>query len=479
MAQALRLEIRRLPAGARVPSVRALMAAHRVSPGTVRQAVAQLTAEGALDARPGHGTFVAAPRSAVSAASADFSWQGLALGAGRLPADDVAALLAEPPAGSINLASGYPAEDLQAVDLVARAMTRAARRPGVWGRVPLEGLEALRRWVAGQLGPSVTSREVVICPGSQAAIATAFQALAEPGQPVLMESPSYVGAIAAARAAGLRLVPVPTDDEGVRPDLLARAFETSGARLCYLQPLHANPTGATLSARRRWEVLDLARSHRALIVEDDWCRDLSFERQPPRPLIADDPDGHCVYIRSLTKSAAPGLRVGAVVARGAALARLAASRVVTEFFVPGAMQEAALEVVVSSAWARHLRRVRQALRARRDVAVAAARVGLGQGSVGVEPGGGMHLWVRLPDAVDAEALVARAAAAGVVASGGRRWFPAEPTGSFLRISYACAAEPLLQRGLKTLSTLAAAPTSQASRTRVEPGRGRRRPPRGR
>jgi DNA-binding transcriptional MocR family regulator len=450
--QALRHDARRLDPGARLPSVRQLMARHRVSPGTVRQAMARLVDEGVLDARPGHGTFLAAAPVATPVA-ADFGWQGIALGAGRITADDVAALLAGAPAGAINLAGGYPAEDLQAVDLVSRALARAARRPGVWGRMPLEGLEELRAWFAGQLGAGVSAREVVVCPGSQAAISTAFNALTEPGSPVLVESPSYVGALAAARAAGLWLVPVPTDVHGVVPELLARAFETSGARVFYTQPLHANPTGATLSAERRRQVIDIVTARRALLVEDDWCRDLSFDKAAPRPLFGDDPHGHCVYLRSLTKSTAPGLRIGAIVARGAALARLRASRVVTEFFVSGPIQEAALEVVHAPAWQRHLRRVREVLAARRDVLAIAVRQHLGESSLALVPSGGIHLWVRLPDAVDDADLARRAADAQVIISPGRRWFPAEPTGSFLRVSYACAAEPELSRAVEVLARL--------------------------
>jgi DNA-binding transcriptional MocR family regulator len=428
------------------------MAHHRVSPATVRQAMARLADEGVLEPRPGHGTFLAPRRP--EAAATDFAWQGIALGAGRVTAEDVAILLAGAPAGAINLAGGYPAADLQAVDLVSRALARASRRPGVWGRMPLEGIDGLRSWFASQLGPSVTAREVVICPGSQAAIATAFDALVEPGAPLLVESPTYVGALAAARAAGLRLVPVPTDAHGVVPELLARAFETSGAHACYLQPLLANPTGATLAAARRQQVLDVVAAHRAILIEDDWCRDLTFDKAPPRPLMSDDRHGHVVYLRSLTKSTAPGLRIGAIVARGAALARLTASRAATEFFVSGPMQEAALEVVHAPAWQRHLRRVRDTLAARRDALVAAVHTGFGEASLPLVGNGGMHLWVRLPDEVDADALAHRAAAAGVIVSPGRRWFPAEPTGSFLRASCAGAGEDDLRLALEILARLA-------------------------
>lgn len=455
MLQALRHEARRLAPGARLPSVRALMARHRVSPGTVRLAMARLATEGVIDARPGHGTFVSARQAAATTEAPDFGWQSLALGASRISADPLTALLAAPAVGALNLAGGYPAEDLQAVDLVSRAMQRASRRPGVWGRMPLEGIEGLRDWFARELGAAVSPHEVLITPGSQAAITTAFHALAAPGSAVLVEAPLYVGAMVAARVAGLRLVPVPTDRDGVRPEMLAQAFATSGARLFYAQPTHANPTGATLAPDRRSQVAEVVADAGAILIEDDWCRDLSFEAVPPRPLMSADRHGHVVYLRSLTKSTAPGLRIGAIVARGAALARLTACRAAADFFVSGPLQEAALEIVHSPAWARHLRALRVTLARRRDVLATAVRRGLGEAAVPLLPSGGVHLWVRLDDRVDDTRLAARAAAAKLLVSAGRAWFPAEPTGAYLRLSFASAPEAQLADGVRMLARLVA------------------------
>lgn len=437
LVQRLREAVLAAEPGARLPSVREWMSREGVSPVTVRHAVAILVDEGLVEARPGDGTFAAA-RPEAPASAPDYAWQALALGPTRVSSDALEGLLALPVPGAINLAGGYPAEELQAVSLVAAAMGRAARRPGAWGRMPLSGIEPLRAWFAGQVGDAVTASDVLICPGSQAALAAAFAALAEPGAPVLIESPTYTGAIVAARAAGLRLVPVPTDADGVRPDLLAQAFARTGARLFYGQPTYANPTGATLSASRRSGVLEVLEGAGALMIEDDWCRDLGFEGAPPRPLVAGDRNGHCVWIRSLTKSAAPGLRIAAIVAHGAAFTRLTASRIIGDFFVPGPIQGAALELVGAPAWSRHLRTLRGALVERRDALVGAVRHHLGESSLTLIPSGGMHLWVRLPDGVDDLALAQRVAAAKVLVSPGRRWFPAEATGSYLRMSYASA-----------------------------------------
>jgi len=164
-------------------------------------------------------------------------------------------------------------------------------------------------------------------------------------------------------------------------------------------------------------------------------------------------DGHVVYLRSLTKSAAPGLRIGAIVARGAALARLLAARTIADFFISGPIQEAALELVTSPAWPRHLKALLAGLRARRNALVSAVHAELGPASLPLIPAGGLHLWARLPDHVVDVEIAAHAHAAGVIVSAGRQWFPAEATGVFLRLSFATAAPDAIPAAVATLAKL--------------------------
>lgn len=437
--------------GDRLPSVRQLMARHSASPLTVQHALRTLTLEGLVEPRPGHGTFVAEPTRATPSPGADLSWQAVALGVRSVDGNVLQDLLALPPEGAIPLSSGYLDRGLQPLQLVGSALARAARRPGAWDRGPSEGREDLRAWFAGEAGGLVRSYDVVICPGGQAALATAFRALAAPGDPVLVESPTYVGATIAARAAGLSVVPVPADGDGVRADHLAAAFARTGARLLYLQPVYANPHGAVLAASRREAVMAAVRDAGALVIEDDWARDLAISGEPPTPLASDDPDGHVVYLRSMTKSAAPGLRVAGMSARGAAGARLRAARIVDDFYVSGPIQEAALEVVSAPAWRRHRSRLRTELGARRDALVAALAHQLPELEVPAVPAGGLHLWVRLPHDVDDVALATAAATEGVVVFPGRLWYPAEAPGPHLRLTYAAVAPPALDEAVKRLA----------------------------
>jgi len=236
-------------------------------------------------------------------------------------------------------------------------------------------------------------------------------------------------------------VPVPVDRDGVRPALLTEAFRATGARVFVCQPLFQNPTGAVLAADRRGEVLRIAREAGAFVVEDDFVRRLAHEDAGPlpRPLVSDDPDGVVVHVCSLTKATSPSFRVSALAARGPVLERLRAIQIVDTFFVPRPLQEAALELVGSPAWARHLRSLSADLRNRRDAMAAALRLHLPELSLPHIPSGGYQLWARLPDGTDETALLAAGLRAGVALTPGRPYFSAEPPAAHLRLSFAAVA----------------------------------------
>ncbi|MFC4065213.1 aminotransferase-like domain-containing protein [Actinoplanes subglobosus] len=297
------------------------------------------------------------------------------------------------------------------------------------------------------------AEDIVICSGGQAALSSTLRALTEPGDTLLVESPTYLGALATAHAAGLRVVPVPADRDGVLPDQLAAAFARTGARLFYCQPLHANPTGATLAPARRPPVLAAVRDAGAFLIEDDYARDLTIDGAAPPPLASTDPDGHVIYLRSLTKSAAPGLRVAALGARGPAGARLRAARLLDDFYVAGPLQQATIEFVTSPAWSRHRRRLRTELRTRREALLTALNRHLPDLLPPTVPSGGLHLWTPLPPGTDDVAVAAAAATAGVVVFPGRPWHAAEPPAPFLRLTYAAAPPSAMAEAVRRLATV--------------------------
>ncbi|MEV2277200.1 PLP-dependent aminotransferase family protein [Nocardiopsis sp. NPDC049922] len=454
LAASLRRDFERYQPGEKLPSSRALVERYGVGPVTVSRAVAQLAAEGVLVTRPGAGAF-RAERSAPARRGGDTSWQEVALSAetatgpgGSVPRSvedaGVLATLAAPPPGTISFQGGYLHPSLRPDRAMAAALAGAARRPGVWEQPPIGGIEELRGWFAREItGPTghLDASHVLITAGGQSALTTALRALAPPGGSVLVESPTYAGLLAVARACGMRPVPVPVDADGLRTELLEGAFRATGARVLVCQPLFHNPTGAVLAPERRARVLRIAREAGAFVVEDDFARRLAHAdagSQPP-PLAADDEHGTVVHVCSLTKATSPSLRVGALAARGPVLRRLRAIQVVDSFFVPRPLQEATLELVGSPAWRRHLGALAAGLAERRTAMTAALLRELPGLEQPVSRRGGYHLWLPLPEGADERGVVAEALRSGVAVAPGHVYFPAEPPGPHLRLSFAATA----------------------------------------
>ena len=424
--------------GARLPSTRELVARHAASPVTVQAALRTLTAQGLIDSRPGVGTFVRAVRTARPL---DFDWQTAALRAPHTRIPTGPAAMRPAPPNAIALHAGYPDGELLPERLVRAALTRAARGSTAISRAPVAGLPDLQAWFAAEITTAVpvgitppTANDVIVLPGSQSGLSSVFRALVGSDHALLVESPSYWGAFLAAAQAGVRIVPVPSGPRGPDPDDLARAFQETGARAFYAQPNYANPTGAQWSRERARRILDVVRANGAFLIEDDWAHDFGITTDP-LPVAGLDDAGHVVYLRTLTKSVSPAIRIAAVIARGPARDRIIADRGAASMYVSGVLQAAALDVVTQPGWHTHLRGLRQQLRARRDLLIDSMTEHAPTAYLTGVPSGGLNLWYRLPDASDLSAFVRECEERGVLVAPGTEWFPAESAGHFIRLNY--------------------------------------------
>jgi DNA-binding transcriptional MocR family regulator len=443
--QALRRDAATRHFGDPMPSSRAIGSELGVGPVTVQRAVAQLVAEGILTTRPGVGTFVARPSLKPVA---DTDWQQVALGASPVQPAGLDFLHRMRDLDVLQMASGYADSSVRPDGRIAAAMARAARRPDAWSAPPLIGVPELRSWFASEIG--VHQDDVIISPGCQGALSATMRALVPSGSPVLFAVPTYPGALAVARSAGLTPVPVPCDVDGVRPDLLERAFQSSGARVLYLQPTFANPEGNVLAAHRRGEVLEVVTAAGAFILEDDWARWLGHGPTPPPPLIRDDDNGHVITMVSLTKASAPSLRVGAIAARGAVLQRIAAMRLVDDFFVSRPLQEASVDLVTSTGWQTHLRSFSALLRLRCQVLCSSLVKRMPQCAFEL-PAGGVCLWLRLPKGTDEARVVERALAHGVAVSPGSIYAIGESEHPHVRLSFVAIDTSSIDEAVRRLS----------------------------
>jgi DNA-binding transcriptional MocR family regulator len=438
IAAALRDWIVDAPPGARLPSTRALVAEHGASPLTVQKALRTLATQGLIETRPGAGTFV---RTVRTTHPLDYSWQTAAMRSPQSRLPSTSAAMRTAPQDAIALHAGYPDRELLPERLIRSALARAARSDTALTRSPATGLPELQAWFANELGKAMpvgvtppTPGDVIVLPGSQSGLSAIFRALVTAGQPLLMESPTYWGAILAAAQAGVHVVPVPAGPNGPDPDELARAFEETGSRVFYAQPNYANPTGAQWSAALAEQILDVVRANGAFLIEDDWAHDFGISTDS-HPVATRDDTGHVVYLRSLTKSVSPSIRVAAVIARGPARERILTDRAAESMYVSGVLQTAALDVVTQPGWQTHLRDLRHQLRARRDLLLTSLREHAPDAHIAHVPSGGLNLWARLPDATNLDHLLNDCEAAGVFVAPGTEWFPAEPTGPFIRLNY--------------------------------------------
>lgn len=441
--------------GAKLPSTRTLVEEYRASPVTVQKAVQSLVALGVVETRPGIGTFALEQRSA---APVDYSWQTGALGPRSRASAALSPSLRTVGPGVIEFHSGYPEEELLPVNLVRAGFKRMMRQE-VATRPPAAGLPELRSWFASALRtytPSdlqpPTRDDVVVVPGSQSGLSAVFRALVGPNEPLLVESPTYWGALIAARQARVRLVPIPSGPQGPDPEELERAFRRYGARAFYAQPNFANPTGATWSAEIRHRTLELAEQARAFVIEDDWAHDFGIDTAAV-PLAAMDRGGNVVYVRSLTKSVSPSVRVAAVVARGPAFDRILAESQSQSMYVSGVLQAVAYDVVTQPGWKTHLRSLTTELGRRRDVLLDALQRHAPDFTVATIPSGGLNLWVRLPREINSHLLVRRCEEAGVGIGPGDECFPTEAPATYTRLNFSGPNPELFPEGIVRLASV--------------------------
>ncbi len=405
---------------------------------TVQKALRTLISQGLVESRPGIGTFV---RSVPVTRPNDYAWQTAALGTPRNHLPQVHPTQRAFPNDVIALHSGYPDHELLPQRLVKSAFARIARTESVLQRTEAAGLPELQAWFASELNEHLmpglgapTARDVVILPGSQSGLGSIFRALVGEGEPMLIESPTYWGAIMAASQVGVTLIPVPAGPHGPDTEELDRAFERTGARAFYAHPNFANPTGAQWPATVAERVLEIVKARGAFLIEDDWAKDFGISTESS-PLAARDDTGHVVYLRSLTKSVSPAVRVAGLIARGPARDRILADNQAQSMYVSGPLQAVALDVVTQPGWGTHLRSLRTQLANRRDQLIGALDRHVPQAHLQSVPSGGLNLWVQLPDGTNLRQLERDCESRRLAIAAGASWFPAEESGQFLRLNY--------------------------------------------
>ncbi|WCM40191.1 2-aminoadipate transaminase [Thermus antranikianii] len=354
--------------------------------------------------------------------------------------------------GVLSFAGGLPAPELFPKEEAAAKAAEILREKGEvalqYG--PTEGYFPLRAWVAGWLG--VSPEEVLITTGSQQALDLLGKVFLDEASPVLLEAPSYMGAIQAFRAYGPRFLTVPAGEEG--PDLkaLEEALDQERPRFLYLIPSFQNPSGGLMPLEARRRLLEMAMERGLVVVEDDAYRELYFgESRLPSLFELAREAGYpgVIYLSSFSKVLAPGLRVAFVVARPEVILKLTQAKQGVDLHTP-VLNQILVHELVKEGFPERLERIRTTYKAKAQAMLEALDREMPKEVAYTRPKGGMFVWMTLPEGLSAEALFRQALEENVAFVPGGPFFANGGGENTLRLSYATMDPERIQEGIRRL-----------------------------
>jgi 2-aminoadipate transaminase len=287
--------------------------------------------------------------------------------------------------------------------------------------------------------------------GSQQAIDLIGRVFIDEGDKIITGRPTYLGAIQAWNVYGPEYVTVPLDDEGMRMDKLEEALEANpGAKFIYVLPNFHNPAGTTLPLERRYRLVELAAKHGTFIIEDDPYGELRFEGEDITPICALHKE-NTLYLSTFSKTLAPSLRLGWIVAPEAVIAKVVQAKQGADLHTSQLLQYLTYDICHRGLIRAHVRRMREVYRERRDTMLAAMEEHFPEGVTWTRPQGGLFLWVQMPESMDAEKLLTVAVEEKVAFVPGHAFYPGGSDGHCcMRLNFSFCPPEIIQEGIQRL-----------------------------
>lgn len=383
--------------------------------------------------------------------------------------------------GLISFAGGLPAPDVFPVESFRAATDKVLREHGpvALQYSATEGYRPLREWIVDYMaryGIEAAPENVLITSGSQQALDIIGKVLINPGDLILTEQPTYLGALQAWRAYQAEFTTVPIDEHGLRTDLLEEAL-CAGPKFMYILPNFQNPGGVTLSAERRQELVEIADRYGVPIIEDDPYGELRYEGEHLKPLVVVDANclqcngtsyerseasgfmtGNVIYLSTFSKTLAPGLRLAWIVAPTDVVRRCVAAKQGMDLHTSTLVQMLAYEVLTGQGpdnqfLRDHIRRVRSVYSARRDAMLDGMERHFPDGVTWTHPHGGLFLWVTLPQQIDTVRLLEEAIDHGVAFVPGHCFYPGDEPCSSFRLNFSYCDPEQIELGISRLGAV--------------------------
>ena len=353
----------------------------------------------------------------------------------------------------ISFAGGLPSPLTFPIEAMTTALTRVLSSNGreALQYSTTEGYAPLREWIAARIGTPdapVSADDVLIVSGSQQGLDLLAKALIDPGDRVLVETPTYLGALQSFSLFAPSYVSVASDADGLLPDALDENMR--GAKFLYCLPNFQNPTGRLLPAERRRRLAEKARELDLLILEDDPYGALSYDGETPPSIRSLAPE-RTVYMGSFSKVLAPGLRLGYVIAPQALRGKLVQAKQATDLHTATLSQMAVHEVVKDGFLDRHIPTIRALYKAQCAAMLDALARHMPDGVRWNAPRGGMFLWVELPRGIDASAILARAIELNVAFVPGAPFYAAQPAIESFRLAFVTVPPARIEEGVERLA----------------------------
>jgi DNA-binding transcriptional MocR family regulator len=445
-----------LRAGDQLPSVRELCRTRAVSPSTVLHAYSALEAIELIESRPRSGYYVSArSKPALAPRSSKPKSRSTRVLVSDLVFDT---LEASRDRKVMPLGSAFPSPMLFPWKTLARHLGSSARRMDPWSTVEsltLGSIE-LRRQIARRylrLGMTVGIDQIIVTAGALEALNLALQTVTRPGDTIAIESPTFYGCLQAAERLSLNVIEIPTHPEhGIDLAALSAAIAKNAIRACWLMTTLQHPTGATVPADKKRELVRLLASHEIPLIEDDAYAELQFASKPEAPAKAYDKRGYVLHCGSFSKCLAPGYRLGWVAAGRFAL-EISRRKIESSLATSLPIQQGIAQMMNLGGYDSHLLRLRQALNSQQAAALQAIRRHFPPGYRVTQPQGGYFLWIECAEGVDSLQVHRTALESGITIAPGPMFSARRQFRNFIRLNSGHPWTPAMDRAVARLAQI--------------------------